>query len=155
MSSRILMSGMLAVLVGLAMAIASPAKAQYGYGWYGQGMMGPGMMGPGMNGYGMMGPGMMGYGMGPGMMGPGMGMMGPGMMMAPGYQPSNLNLSVNDVKGYLDRWIAMTGNPRIKVGSVTEKDASTITADIVTTDKEALVQRFAVDRSSGIYRPVQ
>ena len=173
MRKMALTSGLSAIAVALALVAASPAKAQYGYGWYGQGMMGPGMMGPGMMGSGMMGhmmgPGMMmGQGwcpgcgtMGPGMMGPGMmgmmgpGMMGPGMMMGQGYQPTNLNLSVNDVKGYLERWIAMTGNSRIKVGSVTEKDSSTITADIVTTDKEALVQRFAVDRSAGIYRPVQ
>ena len=138
MRKMALTSGLSAIAVALALVAASPAKAQYGYGWYGQGMMGPGMMGPGM-----MGSGMMGH------------MMGPGMMMGQGYQPTNLNLSVNDVKGYLERWIAMTGNSRIKVGSVTEKDSSTITADIVTTDKEALVQRFAVDRSAGIYRPVQ
>lgn len=154
----------------------------YGRGMMGPGMMGPGMMGPGMMGPGMMGPGMMGSGMmGPGMMGPGMmgpGMMGQGMMMGPGMmgmgpgymgcpwcgpgmmgwgpqQPANLNLSATDVKTYLERWVAMAGNPRIKVGNVTEKDANTITADIVTTEKDALVQRFNVDRRSGFWQPVQ
>jgi hypothetical protein len=124
-------------------------------------MMGYGM-GPGMMGYGM-GPGMMGYGMGPGMMGPGMmgnmpmgmGMMGPGMM-GPywgGNQPA-LNLTVNDVKGNLERWIASTGNPNIKVGNVVEKDANTITADVVTKDN-SLVQQFTVDRRTGFYRQTQ
>ena len=49
----------------------------------------------------------------------------------------------------------MSGNPHIKVGSVTEKDANTISADIVTTDKDALVQRFNVDRHTGVYTSVQ
>lgn len=137
------------VAVGAAGAVGvmsvSPAQAQ-GYGQYGcpgMGMMGPGMMGPGMMGQGMMGPGMMGQGM--------MGMMGPGMMG----QQANLNLTANDVKGYLERWVAMSGNPRIKVGPVTERNDNTISADIVTTERDALVQRFSVDRSTGIYRVVQ
>jgi hypothetical protein len=104
------------------------------------GMMGPGMMGMGP---GMMGPGMMG--MGQGMMG--QGMMGPGMMMG---QQANLNLTANDVKTYFERWVAMSGNPRVKVGTVTERNDNTITADIVTTDKDALVQRFAVDRNTEL-----
>jgi hypothetical protein len=120
-----------------------------------------------MGGYYGMGPGMMGgygYGMGPGMMiGPGM-MMGPGMMgygmMGPGMmgwgpQQANFNLSANDVKSYLERWVTMTGNPHLKVGPITEKDANTITADIVTTDKDSLVQRFAVDRRGGFWQPMQ
>ena len=109
----------------------------------------------------MMGPnGMMGYGMGPGMMGnmPMMGnMMDPGMMgygmMGP-YWGGNqaLNLTVNDVKGNLERWVASTGNPNIKVGNVVEKDANTITADVVTKDN-SLVQQYTVDRRTGFYRP--
>ena len=134
-------------------------------------MMGPMMMGPMMmgsypmggmmGGYPMMmGPMMMsGYPMMGGMMGPGM-MMGPNMMMGSGMmgggvQTTNLNLSANDVTSYLGRWVTMTGNPHLKVGSVTEKDANTITADIVTTDKDALVQRFNVDRHTGVYTSVQ
>jgi hypothetical protein len=153
-----------------------------GYGpGYGQGMMGPGygpgMMGPGYGpGYGQgtmgpgYGPGMMAPGYGPGYgqgtMGPGygpgygQGMMGPGYgpgMMGPGYGPGygqqgNLNLSTDDVKSYLERWIAAQGNTRLKVGEVKEKDASTIVADVVTKDN-SLVQRFTVDRKSGFYRP--
>lgn len=132
------------VVVGAAGAVGvmtvGPARAQ-GYSAYscpGMGMMGPGMMGPGMMGPGMMGPGMMGQGM--------MGMMG---------HQANLNLTTNDVKAYLERWIAISGNPRIKVGPVTERNDNTVSADIVTTDGDALVQRFSVDRRTGIYRVVQ
>ena len=127
-------------------------------GGYGQGY-GPGMMGGGPGqGYG---PGMMGggygQGYGPGMMGGGYGQgYGPGMMgnYGPGYyrgQP-NLNLSTDDVKNYIERMIR---NPRLKVGEVKEKDADTITADIVTKDKDALVQRFQFNRRDGYYQPEQ
>ena len=127
-----------------------------------QGMMGSGM---GMGGCPMMG-GMMGSGM-QGMMGQGMPMMGavmgmgmgcpwcgPGMMGSGYATPQvNVNLSVSDVTSYLERWVA--GNPNIKVANVVEKDANTITADIVTKDKDALVQRYTFDRRSGFYQPVQ
>lgn len=155
-------------LLGAA-AFAVPPSAAQGHSQHpsqpGQGMMGCPMMGHGM------GPSMMGQGMAPGMMGPGMmgsgmmgptmgpgmvpGVMGPGMMgWGWGAQPVNLNLSANDVQSHLERWIAMTGNPHVKLGSVTEKD-DTITAEIVTTGQGDLVQRFAVDRRTGIYSPVQ
>jgi hypothetical protein len=147
-----LSGGLSAIAVALAIAAASPANAQQYYGNGGYGMMGPGMMG----GYGMMGPGMMGCpGCGYGMMGPGM--MGGYGMMGPGYGPSqaNLNLSTNDVKTYLDRYIAVMGNPHLKAGPVTEKDSNTITAEIVTAEKGDIVQRFAIDRKSGFWQPVQ
>lgn len=136
-----------------------------GQGMMGGGMMGPGMMGPGMMGGGMMGPGMMGsgmmgQGMYPGMMGQGMypGMMGQGAYsgMYPGMTGQrDLDLSVKDVQSRFQRWLAIMGNPRLKLGNVAEKDADTITADIVTTDKDALVQRYAIDRHTGFYRPVE
>jgi hypothetical protein len=140
-----------------------------------QGMMGSGMSGM-MGGCPMMG-GMMGSGMpgmmgGPGMqamMGQGMPMMGSGMqgmmgmgcpwcgpgMMGSGYATpqASLNLSASDVKSFLERWVA--GNPNIKVDNVVEQDTNTITADIVTSDKGGLVQRYTFDRQSGFYRPVQ
>lgn len=177
MSRRTLIGAGVAIVIAAATwAVSVPANA-HGPGMYGQdygwGMMGPGMMGPGMmygQGYG---PGMMGgYGHGPGMMGGyGPGMMGghsygPGMMQGygPGYGPGmmgpgwygrqgNLNLTTDDVKNYLERWIAFQGNPRLKVGDVKEKDANTIEADIVTKEGNALVQRFVVDRQTGFYRP--
>jgi hypothetical protein len=114
-----------------------------------QGMGGPGMQG--MMGQGMQG--MMGSGM-QGMMGMGCPWCGPGMMGSGYATPQvNVNLSVSDVTSYLERWAA--GNPNIKVANVVEKDANTITADILTKDKDALVQRYTFDRRTGFYHPVQ
>jgi len=98
-----------------------------------------------------MGPGMMGPMMGQGMMGP---MMGSGMMGWYAQPQANLNLSVDDVRGSVERWIAMTGNPRLKPGKVTATNADTITAEVVTVDKEALVQRYAVNRHTGYWQQV-
>lgn len=128
----------------------------YGPGWgMGPGMMGGGYGPGGMMGPGMMGPGMMGYGgYGPGMMGPGYG----GGMMGPGYRggyygnQGNLNLTTDQVKNYLERMIR---NPNLKVGAVKEKDADTIIADIVTKDKNALVQRLVINRHNGFMQPEQ
>ena len=140
------------------------------------GSMGPGMMGPGMMDPRTMCPALTGSGMGPGMgsgymgyhgmMGPGRtahpGMMGPGMtghrggMMGPawGYIQPTVTLSVADVKSYMERWVEATKNPRLQVGKIVEKDADTITADIVTKD-DSLVQQFEVDRHSGFYHQAQ
>ena len=136
----------------------------------------PGMMGPGYGPGYMMGPGYgtgQGYGYGHGsMMGPGYGqgpggMMGypHGYMMGPGYgqgygpgyganaaNQGNLNLSVDDVKTFLGRMIR---NPNLQVGDVKEKDADTITADVVTKQGNSLVQRFDFNRHSGFYQPEQ
>ena len=51
----------------------------------------------------------------------------------------------------MERWLTWRDNPRLKVGEVKEKDADTITADIVTKDN-SLVERFIVDRHTGVYR---
>ena len=123
------------------------------------GMMGPGMMGPGM--MGMMGSGtgpgsgMMGPvpGMAPGM-GTGMGMgFGPGPMMALVW-PQTLpkDLGIEDVRRLFEHRLAWHGNDRLKLGAVTEKDADTIVAEIVTVDG-SLVQRFEIDRHTGWMRP--
>jgi hypothetical protein len=76
-------------------------------------------------------------------------------MMGPWWQgqQANLNLTTDDVKTFFERWIGVQGNPRLKVGDVKEKDANTIEADIVTKEGNALVQRFSVDRRTGLYRP--
>ena len=129
--------------IGIAVVgIAPVAQAQGMMGGYGGGD-GPGTM---MGGYGpgsMMGPG---YGGG----------YGPGYAMPQGYGPGSyhhhgLNLSVDDVKAYLQRMIR---NPNLKVGDVEEKDADTITADVVTKDN-SLVRRFDVNRHSGFFQPEQ
>ncbi|GBD43893.1 hypothetical protein HRbin40_01376 [bacterium HR40] len=118
----------------------------------GPGMPGPGMMGgygpvpPTMGGPGMMGPGVM---MGPGMMGPGMMMSTPCPQMA---RQAERPLSVDDARAWLEQWLAMHGNPRLAVGSVTEKDERTIVADIVTKEGGALVDRLEIDRQTGMIR---
>lgn len=58
-----------------------------------------------------------------------------------------MNLSADDVRGYLTEQIDRLGNKRLKVGKV-DADAAAITAEIVTVDN-SLVQRMKVDRSSG------
>ena len=50
-------------------------------------------------------------------------------------------------------WGMMIDNPRLKLGDVKEKDADTITAEVVTKDKDALVQKFAFNRHNGRYQP--
>ncbi|MCC2096801.1 MAG: hypothetical protein KDJ29_07905 [Hyphomicrobiales bacterium] len=159
----------LALTIAAGLALGGAAVAQP------YGMMGPGMMGnPGygmMPGYGM-GPGMMGhpgygmmsgygpgYGMGPGMMygyGPRYGM-GPGMMYGGQNQRwanTNRNLSVDDVKRNIERWLAYGGNDRLKLGEVKQKDDNTIEATVVTKKENALVQKFEVDRRSGFTRRI-
>jgi len=116
---------------------SGPAGRQgegYGPGYHMRGGYGPGMMGS--NGYG---PGMMqGY--------------GPGYDRRGDVQGNQtLNLSTDDVKGRMERWLNWRGNARLKVGEVKEKDADTITADVVTKDN-SLVQRFIIDRHTGVYR---
>ena len=106
-----------------------------GGGWWG---MGPNVM-SGPAPWGGYGPSMMrGYGPGAG----------------PGWSAGwrDLNLSTDNVKTYMERWLMWQGNPRLKVGEVKEKDADTIVADIVTKDN-SLVQRFVINRHSGYFRP--
>jgi hypothetical protein len=94
---------------------------------------------------GRMGPGMRG-----GMIG-GQGMMGGmcAMMMAQG----DKDLSADQVRAILEGQIAWTGNKRLKVGAVEQKDEETYVADIVTVD-DSLVQQVQVDRNTGAMRPV-
>jgi hypothetical protein len=104
--------------------------------------MGGGMMGGGM----MMGPNNKGMMMGSGMMGGGRATSGTGGLFGSRVTPI-MNLSVDDVRGYLDVQLKRLNNKRLKVGDVKSDDAS-ITADIVTIDN-SLVQRLKVDRHTG------
>jgi hypothetical protein len=142
----------LLVFVTFGLGMQAGAQSGYGAGWWGPGMM----MGRGA----WMGPGMMGgygYGMGPWMMSPMAGFAygrSPGMIGLSWYgSPSALNLSVQDVRSYFEGWLAWQGNPRVKLGPVSEKDADTITVDILTTDKDGLVERFTVNRHTGLSQP--
>jgi hypothetical protein len=168
----IIIAAALAATVGAAaLAFDTPSFAQpyNGGGW---GMMGgygpgPGMMGGYGPGYGPgRGPGP-GYGPGPGMMGgygPGWmhGGNGPGWMRG-GNAPcwnnqtnagpqGDLKLTADEVKARMQQWLTIRHNPRLKLGDVKEKDADTITADIVTVDN-SLVQRFDINRHTGFTQP--
>jgi hypothetical protein len=165
---RLMIGSAAALALAAAVAYGSFATAQpYGGGW---GMMGggygPGMM-QGRGSGGGYGPGMMqGWGSGGGY-GPGW-MHGYGRSGTRGYGPQNcpwfqgttgagdqqgaLNLSTDDVKARFERWIDVQGNPRLKLGGITEKDADTIEVDVVTKDN-SLVQQFLVNRHTGAFRP--
>jgi hypothetical protein len=58
-----------------------------------------------------------------------------------------MNLSVEDVRSYLDAQLEHLNNKRLKVGDVKANDG-TITADIVTVDN-SLVQRLKISRRTG------
>jgi hypothetical protein len=58
-----------------------------------------------------------------------------------------MNLSADDVRGYLALQLERLNNKRLKIGDINTGDA-TITADIVTVDN-SLVQRLRVDRHTG------
>jgi hypothetical protein len=131
-----LISGLSGLAVVAAVAMAGQAIAQPG-GGYG-GWMGPGMMYGAGPSPGWMGPGMM-YGNGPGGWGP--------------QQQVDLKLTVDQVKDRMEQWLQAVGNRHIKVGDVEAKDADTIVASIVTTDKDGLVQRYDVNRHSGFFEP--
>jgi hypothetical protein len=109
-----------------------------------QGRMGSGMMprmGRGMMGSGMMGSGMMGSGTMEGGARSGMGGLFGSRVTPP------MNLSTEDVRGYLALRLERLNNKRLKVGELKSEDG-TITADIVTVDN-SLVQRLKVDRHTG------
>ena len=136
----------------VASAIAHGPDSQDG----GQGQM-P-MMGQGMMGHGMMSQGYQGQMpmMGHGMMGQ-MQMMGHGMMGDYGYgqmQPLRRDLTNDEVKHMMEHRVDWAGNPNLKVGKVTEKDADTIVSEIVTKDG-SLVQKIEVDRHTGRMKAVQ
>jgi hypothetical protein len=80
---------------------------------------------------------------------------GPGMMYGYGAGQANqtdLNLTADQVKQYLGQMIR---NPNLKVGDVKEKDADTIVAEVITKDKDALVQRLQFNRHNGFVQPEQ
>ncbi|KQT20758.1 MULTISPECIES: hypothetical protein [unclassified Bradyrhizobium] len=114
------------------------------------GNMGSGMMDQRMGG-GMMGGGMMGSSAGGmmmdrDMMGGGGARSGMGALFGSRVTPV-MNLSIDDVRGYLDMQLNRLDNKRLKIGDVKSDDAN-ITADIVTLDN-SLVQRLKVDRHTG------
>lgn len=139
---------------GTAIITADAANAQGMGGHMGSGMMQRGKdqqgagheMNPGgMNG-GMMCPMMQGGMMGSGMMGSGGMREGMAALFGSRVRPP-MNLSVDDVHGYLASQLEGLNNKRLKLGDIKSSDGA-ITADIVTIDN-SLVQRLTVDRHTG------
>jgi len=103
------------------------------------------MMHGGMGG-GMMNQSMMRGGAGHGMMMRGDAGSGMGTLFGSHVVPT-LNLSEDDVRGFLIARLDRLNNKRLKLGEV-KADDSTITADVVTVDN-SLVQRLKVYRHTG------
>jgi len=101
------------------------------------GGMGSGMMGQHMGGGMMMGSGMMQSGSRSGM----------GALFGSRVTPV-MNLSPEDVRGYLGLQLQRLNNKRLKIGDL-KSDDGTITADVVTVDN-SLVQRLKIDRHTGV-----
>lgn len=115
-------------------------------GSMGQGMMCP-MMRSGMMQGGMMREGMMGSEMmSPGMMQGGRARSGMAALFGSRVRPV-MNISVDDVRGYLTLQLQRLNNKRLKLGDIKSSDGA-ITADIVTIDN-SLVQRLKVDPHTG------
>jgi len=160
MKPRTLLLALIVAASAAAVVVVEPATAQGMKGKMGPGMMQGGMgqqpKGQGMPPQGDMGSDMMCPMMRSGMMQGGMmgsEMMGSGMMRSgmnalfgSRVRPV-MNLSVDDVRGYLASQLEHLNNKRLKLGDVNSGDA-TITADIVTVDN-SLVQRLKIDRHSG------
>src|SRR6188474_1972897 len=142
----------ISLVLSIGVAVAGSALAQGMMGGSGQGMMGRGMMQGDMMDRGMMHGGMTCPMMGGMMQGS---MMGSGMMGGAGGMTAlfgsrvvpTLNLSVEDVRGYLTGQLDRLGNKRLKIGNI-NADGGFITADIATVDN-SLVQRVKVNRSTG------
>jgi hypothetical protein len=131
------------MLVGTALAVAM-AIAVFGVGVQMGARVGAGFpMGSGMMGRYATGP----YGGFAGFPMP--------MMRRWGAAQGPLNLTPQDVTDSFRNWLAWQGNPRLQLGPVNAKDDHTITVDVVTKDKNVVVQRFAVDRYTGVSRTVE
>jgi len=87
-------------------------------------------------------------------------MMQPGMMRGRGMGPALLfgppaeGITVERARTMLEGALAWHGNLRLELGEVTEQDADTIVAEILTVDG-SLVQRLAVDRATGAIRRIE
>jgi hypothetical protein len=71
-----------------------------------------------------------------------------GMALISAGPDRDLNLTVDEVRTLSNAFLIMTGNERLKVGQITEKNADTYTVNIVTADN-ALVFARDVDRHTG------
>ncbi len=112
------------------------------------GMIGRVMMVGGMRGRDMVGPGMMNRRMMEN------GMMRPGMMCRGWgypYQERTRPVDEDAARKMVERYVKLTGNPRLKVGEITEKETS-FEVEIVTKD-DSLVDKVLIENSTGWMRP--
>lgn len=117
------------------------ARGPFGYDGYGRG-----------HGYGMMMQ--QGPGFGPGMMMQKSRGFGPGNCAYGQTQALATPLTVDDVRENMEQHLKWRGNDRLKVGTVSEKDDNTISAEIVTVD-DSLVRKIEVDKTTGRFTPVK
>ena len=156
-------AGFTTLIVGMTSSALAIGRSPCGgpYGWPPGGMMGWGYGGyPGW-GHGW-GPGwMMGGWYGPwgGRSGPTEWRYGAGGGWGGGWsqeeQSRNLNLSVAQVKERMENWLRARGNPNIKLGAVKQTGPDTISADVVTKDKDGLVQQYVINRRNGFVTPAR
>lgn len=146
----ILGAAAVALTIGAAALVTAPTFAQGFKGQMGQGYgMGPGQ------GQTMMAS----AGMGPGGMGKGMmrhkGFRGQGNANCPRYNQQTLeqDMTVDDVKAFMQRRLDWRGNDRLKIGKVEASGENTIVAEIVTVD-DSLVRKVQFDTKTGVHRPI-
>ena len=79
---------------------------------------------------------------------------GPGMTVPSWYGDIGQdNLTSDDVRRYLDMWLKTKGSSDLRTGRVVVKNASTIEAEIVRKDDNAPIQKWIIDRHTGLYSP--
>jgi hypothetical protein len=122
-------------IAALALALAIPVFALEP-GGYGRGFMmsysggGPGYCWGNGGGYGR-----------------GFGPSGPGYGSDLRYQQGRQTLGKQEVKTMVDDYLSSTGNPNLKLGTISEKD-SVFEAEILTKEG-SLVDRIAIDKITG------
>jgi uncharacterized membrane protein len=79
--------------------------------------------------------------------------LGPGPMWFDHFRQGPV-LTLGEVRNGLERWLLNVGNPRLKIGNVSQKDGETITAEVITVDN-SLVERLDIDRRTGIIWQLQ
>lgn len=137
-----------AAALGIA-ALAATTTLAHGPG-YGSGncpMQGQGMMQGAGPGYGQGQMQGQGYGMG-------MKQGGGPYAGCPGAQVLDTPLTVDDVRANLEAKLEARGNDRLKVGTVVDKDDTTISAQIVTVD-DSLVRTIEIDKATGRRTPLR
>jgi hypothetical protein len=59
--------------------------------------------------------------------------------------------TVRSVKALLEHRLVVAGNPRLKAGRIISNE-STVTAEVMTAKEGALVEKFTIDKSTGVWK---